>query len=291
MGYLGIDFGGTKTGVGLIDEGGNELDYEASFNPKTLDAEEVWDSVGQTIATIFKRHEDEIVACGLAAAGPVTNNQELITPPNTLAWKNFPLKSRVEELVGKKVYFEGDAKALALAEGFIGAAKGYKNYLSMVVSTGIGGGIVVDGNLLHGANFNAGEIGHMIINVDGPRDGFGCYGCAESYASGPSLEKKFGISPVDATQEMIEYCANYVAQLIVNLVTVLDLEIVTVGGSVALGFGDPFFELCQQRFDGLKKLPTIGDVKIVPSELGKHGGVIGAARVAMLGYTAESGTV
>lgn len=284
---LAIDFGGTKTSVGVFDFEGNELIRESSHNSHSMDAEEVYNSITPTIEKVFLPFKDSIVACGMAAAGPSRNRGEFLTPPNTLAWVDFPFKSRVSELIDKEVFFENDANALALGEGFMGAAVGEKNYMSMVVSTGVGGGIVVDGRLLHGNDMNAGEIGHMIIDIDGPPCGFGCYGCIEGIASGPALERKFGIPPENATMEMKHFCADKVAQMITNVVTILDLRLVTVGGSVALGFGDDFFSRCQLRFDELAKAPHAKGARIVPTGLGPTGGLMSAARVGMLGISGE----
>lgn len=276
---LAIDFGGTKTAVGLCDSNGNVLDSITAYNAKSMDAEEVFASVGAPIRSMFEKYSEEIAVCGVSAAGPTRNNGELFTPPNTLAWVDFPLLQRIRDIVGDIVVFENDANALALGEGLKGAARGEQNYMSMVVSTGIGGGLVVDGRLLHGNDRNAGEIGHTIIDVNGPQCGFGCYGCIEAIASGPALEKKFGISPKEATDEMKIYCAENVAQMIINVVSLLDIRLVTIGGSVALGFGDIFFRHCQSHFDYLRKVPFAKGVQIVPSELGKQGGIIGAAAV------------
>ncbi len=124
---------------------------------------------------------------GIGSAGPLTPNAEEVSPLNIAAWRRFPLRQLVEESTGLPVYGELDAKALALAEGWLGAAVGRDNFLAMVVSTGVGGGIVLNGQLLDGATGNAGHVGHIVVEPNGRRCACGARGCLEAEASGPSI--------------------------------------------------------------------------------------------------------
>ncbi len=281
---LAIDMGGTKTAVGVFDYEGEMLAFDSSLNPKTDDAEELWQSVADIIDKVATPYMDNIVVCGVGAAGPMTAKGKTISPANAQAWKQFPIRERLEEHIKKPAYIENDCKALALGEGWKGAAQGHENYMSMVVSTGVGGGIVLDGRLLHGHEMQAGHIGHMCIYPNGPKCGCGSHGCVESLASGPSLQSIFGIAPEEATDEMKLHCANIIGQAISGVACLLDIRLVTIGGSVALGFGDPFFQATQKRIDELTQLEFARGVKVVPSGLGVNGGLISAARVGKLGY-------
>lgn len=281
---LGIDFGGTKTSVGVFGYDGDLLAQGSSINPKTDDPEVLWDSFIGTVDEVASGYLDDIVVCGVGAAGPMTAKGKTISPANAQAWKQFPLRERLEGHIKKPAYIENDCKALALGEGWKGAAVGEQNYMSMVVSTGIGGGVVLDGRLLHGHEMQAGHIGHTMIEPGGRSCGCGSRGCVESYASGPSLKDIFGVDPENATDEMKHYCADKVAQAVATVSCLLDIRLVTIGGSVALGFGDPFFSHLQGRLDEWVKLEFAQGIKAVPSGLGVHGGLISAARVGKLGY-------
>lgn len=282
---LAIDMGGTKTAAGVFDYDGELLAKEISINPITMDAEEVWQSVTDLIDKVSAPYVDEIVVCGVGAAGPGTAKGKTLSPANLPAWTDFPFREKLENHIRKPAYVENDCKALALGEGWKGAAKGQSHYMSMVVSTGVGGGIVVDDRLIHGNEMMAGHIGHTCIDpINGPECGCGGRGCLESLISGPSLKRKFGIEPENATLEMKHFCADNLAQAIASAVALLDIRMITIGGSVALGFGQEFFERVQTTYDNYMKLEFGIGVKIVPSGLGADGGLIAAARVGKLGY-------
>jgi glucokinase len=281
---LGIDFGGTKTSVGVFDYDGELLAHDRSLNPHTDDPEVLWSSIADLIDSVSSKYADDIVVCGVGAAGPMTAKGKTISPANAHAWNKFPLRQRLEEHIKKPAYIENDCKALAVGEGWKGAAQGQSHYLSMVVSTGVGGGLVVDDRLIHGNEMQAGHIGHMVLDPNGPECGCGSRGCVEAFASGPSLERTFGYSPIDATDEMKQYCADYIGQAISMVTCLLDIRLVTIGGSVGLGFGDSFLEMVQKRVDDLTHLEFALGLKVVPSGLGEHGGLISAARVGKLGY-------
>src|SRR5207302_6980159 len=123
------------------------------------------------------------VGCG----GPMTAGGELVSPLNIPAWRDFPLRDRLAALTALPVVVDNDAKALALGEGWKGAAAGVDDFIAMVVSTGVGGGIVLDGRLLDGESGNAGHIGHVIVEPDGRLCGCGAHGCLEAEASGLAI--------------------------------------------------------------------------------------------------------
>lgn len=282
---LGIDIGGTKTAVGVFDYDGELLASDSSLNPKTENAEEVWTTVTDLIDKVSSPYVDDIVVCGVGAAGPMTAKGKTLSPANLPAGNEFPFREKLEDHIKKPAYVENDCKALALGEGWKGAAQGQSHYMSMVVSTGIGGGLVLDDRLLHGHEMQAGHIGHISIDpINGDLCGCGSCGCLETFASGPSLYKRFGIRPEEATEEMKIYCADMVAQAVATCASLLDIRLVTVGGSVAIGFGDVFYNRVQSRYDEIQQLEFARGLKIVPTGLGPLGGLVSAARVRKLGY-------
>src|SRR5207248_7729092 len=128
------------------------------------------------------------VGCG----GPMAPGGEAVSPLNIPAWRDFPLRRRLAELTGLPVFVDNDAKALALGEGWVGAAAGERDFIAMVVSTGVGGGIVLDGRLLDGRDGNAGHIGHVNVEPDGHVCGCGARGCLEAEASGTAIRRITG---------------------------------------------------------------------------------------------------
>ena len=137
----------------------------------------------------------KLSAIGIGCAGPIERNCESVSPVNIASWNEFPLRQFLADLTRLPVYGDLDAKALALAEGWLGAAQGVRNFCAMTVSTGIGGGIFVDGDLLDGDSGNAGHVGHLIVEPGGRRCGCGARGCLEAEASGLAIEAITGRPP------------------------------------------------------------------------------------------------
>ncbi len=175
---------------------------------------------------------------------------------------------------------ENDAKALAVAEGWVGAAVGCANYLAMVVSTGVGGGIVLDGRLLDGVAGNAGHIGHIVVEPDGSELAGHVQGVLESEASGTGIAARIGRPAQEADTEEIERTGRLVGRAVGSVVNLLDLERCLVGGSVALGFGDPFFAAAQTEMDRICQLDYSRGRRVEPVGCGDSGPLIGAAGVA-----------
>jgi glucokinase len=208
---------------------------------------------------------------------------ETVSPLNLPQWRDFPLRARLAELTGLPVFGDGDAKALALAEGWLGAARGVDNFMAMVVSTGVGGGIVLNGQLLDGESGNAGHIGHVIVEPNGRRCPCGGRGCLEAEASGPAIEAITGRPPTQPTYEIMVRTGRLVGRGVASVCNLLDLKLVCVGGSVALGFGATFFNSAQRTLDELCGLEFSKNARIVPSRLADEGGLIGASAIGWRG--------
>jgi glucokinase len=221
----------------------------------------------------------------------MTEGGRTVSPLNIPGWKEFPLQPRLEGLVRLPTIVDNDAKALALGEGWRGAAAGLDDYLAMVVSTGVGGGIVLDGRLLDGAHGNAGQIGHLIVEPDGRRCVCGARGCLEAETSGPAIAAVTGRPASEADDEVRRRTGTLVGRAVASVANLLDLELAVVAGSVALGFGEPFFTAAQQEIDARSKLSYSRGTRIVPAGLGADGPLVGAAAVgrrAMLGLAGSS---
>ena len=290
---LAIDIGGTKFAAGLVTTKGDLLD-RASVR---LEPDVGPEAHFMRLATIVEqqmaladRHEIRIAAVGIGCAGAITANCETVSPVNIPAWREFPLRERVRELTAKQVYGDGDGKALAMAEGWTGAAKGYDNYCVMTVSTGVGGGIVLDGELLDGASANAGHVGHIIVDPNGRRCGCGARGCLEAEASGTAIEAITGRSPTEPTYEIMQRTGRLVGRAAASLCNLLDhdeLEVEQVAercGGVALGFAATFFNAAQEELSSDARLPYSRQARITPTRLGDRGPLIGAGAIGIRGW-------
>jgi glucokinase len=216
------------------------------------------------------------VACGVGCGGPMGPGGEEVSPLNIAVWRDFPLRSRLAAATGLAVTVDNDAKALALGEGWKGAAAGCRDFLAMVVSTGVGAGIVLDGRLLDGREGNAGHLGHVIVEPDGADCVCGARGCLEAEASGPSIARRTGRPAAEATPETIARTGTLVGRAVASAGNLLDLDLALVAGSVALGFGEPFFAAAAAEIAGRARLPYTRGLTIAPGGLGDRGPLVGA---------------
>lgn len=288
---IGIDIGGTKFSVGVVNRLGQLLDRETIAVNHSLSAEDLFADLGHVvrrqISRAFDHHKCTPVVVGVGSAGPITHNVASVSPLNIRAWVDFQLQHKLIEVSGLPVFGDGDAKALALAEGWLGAAKGCNNFMAMVVSTGVGAGIVLNGELLSGATGNAGHVGHVVVEPNGRRCSCGGQGCLEAEASGLAIEAITGRSPTEPTYEIMQRTGRLVGQAAASICNFLDLELVVVGGGVALGFGATFFASAQEKMDELCRLDFSRKARIIPVALGSEGGLIGAAAVGWRGLNRQ----
>ena len=274
--------------AGLVDLDGSLVERamrptRASSGPD--DAEDLWNDLAGLVEEVAARvgAGDRLVACGTGCGGPMSPGGEAVSPLNIAAWRAFPLRSRLAGLTGLPTFVDNDAKALALGEGWVGAAVGSADYMAMVVSTGIGGGIVLDGRLLNGRLGNAGHIGHVVVVPDGRACPCGSRGCLEAEASGTALAALTGEPAQAASPEWVERTGTLVGRALATAVVLLDLSLAVVSGSVALGFGEPFFRAAQAEMDVLCRIEFARGARVVPGGLGDRGPLIGAARVGLCG--------
>jgi len=281
---LAIDVGGTKLAAGLVTDGGAVVGARRVPTPPTDDAEELFAVLADLVGDVLHPGTGQgteaaapaVVVCGVGCGGPMDLHEGTVSPLNIPAWRDFPLRTRVEELTGVGVALDNDAKALALAEGWTGAARGRRDFLAMVVSTGVGGGLVVDGRLLDGSSGNAGHVGHVIVEPDGRLCACGARGCLEAEASGTAIAATTGRPPAQATVDVVARTGRLVGRAMASVASLLDIELFVIGGSVALGFGAPFFAAANTELRARAQLSFAADARIVPSGLGTTGPLVGA---------------
>jgi len=284
---LAIDIGGTKMAAGLVTREGRLLEHRQVPTPATADPEDLFAALAGLVGTV--RGDGDLVVCGVGCGGPMDLGPGTVSPLNIPAWRDFPLRPRLERLTGVAVALDNDAKAFALAEGWTGAARGRRDFIAMVVSTGVGGGIVLEGRLLHGATGNAGHVGHVVVEPEGRPCGCGGHGCLEAEASGTAIAAMTGRPPAEASAEIVARTGCLVGRAVASVASLLDLDLAVVGGSVALGFGAPFFAAANAELAARARLSFTSGARIVPSALGPGGPVVGAGAVGW--QAAERGLV
>ena len=278
--WLAVDVGGTKLDVGVVDESGTVL---ARRRASTAAAAEgggaaLADGLTGLGRDALAEAGGHVQGVGVGCGGPMEG--DLVSPLNIPVWRGFALRAHLEAGFDLPVSVDNDAKALALGEGWLGAAVDVADYLAMVVSTGVGGGIVLDGRLLDGALGNAGHIGHVIVEPGGAECGCGARGCLEAECSGLHLGRRLGRPAAEASPEVVERTGCLVGRAVASVCNLLDLRLALVAGSVALGFGAPFFEAAQAELDSCARLSFSAGATVRPGGLGPDGPLVGAAAVA-----------
>lgn len=291
---LALDIGGTKIAAGLVDSAGTLVHSAILPTPKA----QVWGAVQAMIAQMIDVAGGAVDAVGVASAGPINVAAGTVSPINIAAWRDFPLRDRVAAAVpGVPVRLGGDGLCMALGEHWRGAGRGAHFLLGIVVSTGVGGGLVLDGAPYHGRSGNAGHVGHVVVELDGSPCVCGGRGCVETVASGPSMTRwaqAHGWAGTDARAlaqaagagdavavRAFGRCAGALAAMIASVAAVCDLDIVAIGGGVGES-GRVLFDPLHSALAGYAGLDFIRGVRVVPAELGGEAGMIGAAALASL---------
>lgn len=279
-GFLAIDIGGTKLAVGVVSTDGVLLSRMQAPTPAT----DVWGVLKKLIDAQMQETPVHLLACGVGCGGPMTLGGESVSPLNIAEWRGFGLRSAVEQATGLTTYIANDAHALVLGEVWCGSAVGVADVIGMVVSTGVGGGIVSQNKLVTGRQGNAGHIGHVIVVPDGRLCECGAHGCLEAHVSGRSIQAITGRPSQEATVDVKITAGKLVGRALATVGALLDLQLCVIGGSVALGFGAPFFGAIQHELDRSARLEFIRGMKVVPAGLGDSAPLIGAASLARSSY-------
>jgi glucokinase len=302
---LALDIGGTKLAVGLVEPAGRVLTWSQVPTPVGLDAELLWRTLDALITKILDGAgvgPADLAGCGCGCGGPMEWPAGVVSPLNIPAWRGFPLRSRLSErLPGIPVRVHNDAVCMAAGEHWRGAGRGRDNILGIVVSTGVGGGLILDGHLVAGASGNAGHIGHVVVDPDtGPPCTCGGRGCAEAIARGPALvawAQAEGWRPDqdDATAKdladdgalghpvavaAMRRAGRALGIAIASAAALCDLEVVSVGGGLSQA-GPLLFDPLQDALHTYARLDYTRDVTVVPAALGQSAGLVGAAALIL----------
>jgi len=293
---LAIDVGATKVAVGLVTRDGEVL-ARIDISSKAASLQELNDSLAAAISEVCHRDGVKIVGAGIGSAGPIDKDLGTINPVNIPHWVDFSLVDFVRTVSGiRDVRIIGDASALAYAEFILGAGRGATNLMGIVVSTGIGGGVVLNGAFHVGRTGNAGLIGHSVVVRNDAQCACGQRGCVEAYASGTNMAKAYGADNFEAVADsarrgdaralaVIEEGAAVMALGLLNAVALMDLDTIVVGGGV-MNADDIYWPVLQKRFDEeMKKLNFPGNVALKKATLGKDSGLVGAGLVGFISST------
>jgi glucokinase len=293
---LALDIGGTKMAVGLVDPAGTLVHTAVRPTPKSGGVEQVWAVLAQLISDEMHAAGSEIRAVGIGSAGPIDLAAGTVSPVNIASWRGFPLRDRVAAAVpGVPVRLAGDGLCMALGEHWRGAGRGADFLLGMVVSTGVGGGLVLDGAPYYGRTGNAGHVGHMVVEFEGQPCTCGGRGCVETIASGPWMTRwavangwaappgadAVALAAAAAAGDEVALRAfrrgaAALAAMIASVGAVCDLDRVVVGGGVAKA-GRVLFDPLNAALTEYAGLEFLHSLRVVPAALGGDAGLVGAA--------------
>ncbi|BBC97649.1 MULTISPECIES: ROK family protein [Streptomyces] len=299
-----LDIGGTKIAGGLVDGRGLILERAQRATPARQDGETVMRAVEEVLGELAASPRwGQVRSVGIGSAGPVDASAGTVSPVNVPGWRDFPLVERVRTATGGlPVELIGDGVAITAAEHWRGAARGHDNALCMVVSTGVGGGLVLGGQLHPGPTGNAGHIGHISVDLDGDPCPCGSRGCVERIASGPNiagraLEQGWRPGPDgDASAAAVaaaaragdpvavasfRRAARALAAGIAATATLVEIDIAVIGGGVG-NAGDVLFTPLRAALADYATLSFVRRLTVVPAQMGTDAGLVGAAAAALI---------
>jgi len=305
---VGIDLGGTNIKIGIVSNDGkliskNSIKTEAEKGP-----EQIIENIKSGIKTILKGKTSKIKGIGIGCPGVINVKKATVeNPPNLPGWKKIKLAAIIEKEFNIPTSIENDANAAAIGELIFGAGKKYSSFVMVTLGTGVGGGIVFNKKIFRGEFGAAGEIGHISIDVNGPKCNCGSYGCIEAYIGNQYLKDRVRSELTNYTnskiwelidndlanvspriiQEAAELDDSYAKSVIHNMgvqlgtafasiSNVLDISTFIIGGGVA-GFGQPLFDTIHKTTVERVLTPLRPRVKVIPAKLKNDAGIKGAS--------------
>ncbi|MEU5895153.1 MULTISPECIES: ROK family protein [Streptomyces] len=298
-----LDIGGTKIAGALVDGHGRILLRAQRPTPAREDGDTVMRAVEEVLGELTSSGLwGRATAVGIGSAGPVDASAGTVSPVNVPGWRGYPLVDRVRAATGGlPVVLVGDGVAMTAAEHWQGAARGHDNALCMVVSTGVGGGLVLGGRLHAGPTGNAGHIGHISVDLDGDACPCGARGCVERMASGPNIARRAieggwlpgadGDTSAAAVANAaragdpvalasFERAAQALAAGIAATATLVEIDIAVIGGGVGKA-GDVLFTPLRRALRDYATLSFVRRLTVAPALMGTDAGLVGAAAAAL----------
>lgn len=300
---LAIDVGGTKLAAGLLDADGAVR--RRSEVPSQPGAAGQADALWSTLLGLVDEVCDDVVpaAVGVGCGGPLRWPEGEVSPLNIPAWRDFPLRDRLRDrFPGAQVRLVNDAIAVAIGEHWRGAGVGLRNLLGVVVSTGVGGGLVLDEQVMYGGTGNAGHLGHVVVDPSGPPCGCGGRGCLEAVARGPAIvqwARDQGWTPAAGRPDgralatdaragnavavaAFERCGHALGVAFASAAHLLELDLIAVGGGIALA-GDLVLGPAKSAFARHARMEFAARCQVVAAGLGQDAGLVGAGALVVCG--------
>jgi glucokinase len=308
-----VDLGGTYLRIALIDSAGKIHHQSKQRTPRGESPDPVVDAL-VSAAENWSNDGRRIVAASIMVPGTVNNdNAVVVQAPNLPSLSHFPLKAVLEERLGWPIVLENDANAAAVGEMWLGAARGCRDVVSVTLGTGVGGGVILDGQLWRGAHGSAGEIGHTTVD---PFSGLKCkcgnVGCLETFASATAIVRmtrenlprfpQSALSGEELTAERVYEAGRdgdelalsvfkrfgiYLGIGLANLINIIDPEIIVIAGGAVNGW-DLFARDMHREVNERAVRVTAQQVKIAAAECGDNAGLLGAARLAFVGQDSQN---
>jgi glucokinase len=303
---LALDVGGTKLAAAVVDDSGRILGRGRVPSPTGTDPEALYEGLLACAAAALRGADatpGDLDGVGVAAAGPMVWPSGEVSPLNMPAWRGFPLRKRLaEEFDAERVLIHNDAVGLTVGEHWKGAGAGTANLLGMTVSTGVGGGLILDGRLYHGTTGNAGHVGHVVVEPDGPVCACGGRGCVEAIASGPNTVRHAlddgwrprpgvvadGVALAAAAAAGDQVALRNVARAgravgtaIASCASLLDLQVAAIVGGFSQS-GPSFWDPLQEAFAAHAGFPFAAACRVVPGQLSDTAGLLGAAAFVLV---------
>ncbi len=288
--FLGVDLGGTNIKYAVIEIDGTSI-KEVLKDQISTEAKNGPDHVTDRIATLIKKIDGEMPIVGVAVAVPGIFNHDtgeiLLFPNLPGAWENYPFTKKLIEATGKSIALINDARAFCLAESTLGAGRGHRYVACIVMGTGVGGGLVIDGKVHEGATRGAGEIAHQVVAPDGPVCGCGTRGCVEALTSSAAISAMAETKTPEEAYERAKAgdekaiaafrsAGKWLGIALANVNAVFSPEIFIVGGGVAQA-GDLVLDFIRAELHERNHLWPNSAFKVVPAQLSFFAGATGAA--------------
>jgi glucokinase len=285
---IGVDVGGTAIKLGRFQEDGTCVASISISTPQPSTPEAVIDAIAKTIIEL--NSEKKAVAIGLGIPGPADSEGKIaLIAINLSGWHNVPIAQELEARIGLPVIIANDANCAGVGELWLGAGKEYQHSILLTLGTGVGGAIVLNGQLFTGHLGAAGELGLITLNPDGPPCNSGNRGSLEQYASATAIIRETGKTPADLGKladendpSALSFWKNYGKQLgagIASLIYVLTPEAVIIGGGICAS-AKHFFPAMQKEVEQRVLAPSRVGLKFIVAELGNQAGMVGAAKLA-----------
>lgn len=296
---LAVDVGGTKLAAAVVTSDGEVLSEArtATGIPGPGDGEALFTRLERLCRDALSDASVAIDGIGIGCGGPMRYPEGVVSPLHIPAWRGFPLRDRFVRTFGHPCVVDNDAKAFALGEWWLGAGRGKRNMLGMVVSTGVGGGLILDGRLVAGAHGEAGHIGHMNVVADGAECECGARGCLSAYASGTGIAKRYleATGKRHSAAEIADFAnrgdrvagdlyreaADALGRAIASAEALCDLELVVIGGGIAVNNWNILGKAAMATIGEYSRFEFTRNLQVAPAQLGERAGLLGAACLAL----------